>query len=215
MLKNENNISVEEADDSIEQPIDLNNPSSELLLTLEKDLNEINDLELRYKENESSEDDSEDDFLTEHFENLEELKEIFAAPVVTLADIKWFFSTALFDLMNAEPESFVIEPIEIYEYMLEKIRISSKQVFEEHLKFLLDKKTEDKKMFAFARFFPVLREAREKGSSGINRKRRLPEDNPFQNKRIKLIPSPLSMENNQLSNSPTSDAQEAGISLTI
>jgi hypothetical protein len=214
MLKNENNISVEESDDSVEQPIDLNDASSELLLTLEKDLKEIDALELRYKEDENSEDDSEDGFLTEHFEEYEDLKKIFASSGVTLGDISWFFRTALFDLMSVEPESFVIEPIEIYECMLERIQISSKEVFRQHLKILLDKKTEDKSMFAFARFFPVLREAREKGSSEVNRKRRFSEENS-QNKRIKLTPSPLSMENNQLSNPPTSDDQEAGISLTI
>lgn len=215
MIKNEN-ISIE--DDSAKQPIELNVASCKLLLTIEEDLKELEESDLRVKEDESSEDscetDSEEDFLTKHFEEFEKLKEIFAAPDIRLADISWFFRTALFRLMNAEPESFFIKPLEIYEYMLEKIHIASVKIFHQHLKILLDKKTEDKSMFAFGCFFPVLSKAREKGSFKANRKRRLSEYNS-QNKRIKLAPSPLAMENNQLSNSTTSDVLETGVRLTI
>ncbi len=100
----------------------------------------------------SENEDSEKDFLDYHLNELKKLKEISNLKSIDITDIKWFFNTALFNLMNELPEEFIIEPEEIYRSMLERIKIKSKENFHEHLKVLLYQKTKEKE-FSFVRFF--------------------------------------------------------------
>jgi hypothetical protein len=211
---------LKEQNDSVQRLIgDLDSLNDELLIILEEDLIGVRTLELCYRESENSKEDDEKDFLKELFEDFEDLKEILTATSMILEEIlegiSWFFNTALFDLMYAEPENFAIKSIDTYIYkcMLNRIPISSKEIFEQHLKILLDIKTKEKELFDFYRFFCVLREAKQEGFSEVNRKRKSSAVVFFLKKKIKLTPSSLSINSNQLINS-SNDDQETSINLT-
>lgn len=186
---------------------------SELLFKLEQDLEELKkeneedvlDQETKKEHNEnltesekenkksdeiSEDEDSEKGLLDYHFKELEKLKKISTLSLVQIKHIKWFFSTALFVLMNEMPESFDIKPIEIYNCMLDRVQIKSKQDFHKHLKVLLDEKTMEKE-FPFVRFFPVLSAAKKRKSSVLG------ESFSPEVKRIQL--SPLSLESQNTS----------------
>ena len=152
---------------------------NELLLKLEQVLKELkrenekennkNSSEVDKKMDETSGNgDREEGFLNCHLKELEELKEISTSKSIGIEDIKWFFNSALFNLMNEVPECFIIEPIEIYECMLERIEITSKEKFHEHLAILLRKKTEEKNIFPFVRFFPILSAAKKRKNSFLD-----------------------------------------------
>lgn len=146
--------------------------------------------------NETSE-NREEGFLDYHLKELEKLKKISILPLIQIKHIKWFFDTALFDLMNeVVPESFNMQSIEIYECMLERTEITSKEKFHEHLTILLRKKTEEKNTFPFVRFFPILDAARKRKNHVLD------EGSSSMTKRIKLSPSPLALEDSSTSFKP-------------
>lgn len=173
------NDAIEELSDSDKKTIVSKDRFIELLFQLEQDLEELkkedeedvlnherkktNSQNLPESEKKDKKMDgiseneaSEETFLGYHLEELKKLKKLSTLTTLEVKDIEWFFDTALFDLMNELPECFVIEPEEIYQCMLERIEITSKKYFQEHLTVLLRKKTEEKNTFPFVRFFPIL-----------------------------------------------------------
>ena len=178
---------------------------AELLFKLEQDLQEIKELEAieklevekRDKDEERKNEDSQVSFVSRHFIELEILIKIFASLFVRVGDVTWFLRSAIFDLMSCEPESFSIEPLELYECMLEWAELSSKKVFHEHLQALLDKKTDDKSNFPFVRFFPVLSTARKRSAGVLSECNSVPKKRPKLSKC--LSPSPLALQYNHLS----------------
>lgn len=178
----------QDINDSEDKNLVLKERCTALLFELEQDLQEIKELEINEKlviegesANEKNQDeDSQVSFVARHFIELENLKKIFISSSVRIEDVIWFLRSAIFDLMSCESESFSIEPLELYECMLERAELSSRKVFHEHLQALLDKKTDDKSTFPFARFFPVLSAARKRSAELFS------ERNFFSTKRPKL-----------------------------
>lgn len=205
MLGNETN-KTQEANYSEDKSMVLKGQFTELLFKLEQDLQEIKELEIIEKseveeiDGKSENEDSQASFVARHFIELEVLKKIFTSLLVRSEDVTWFLRSAIFDLMSCEPESFSIEPLELYECMLERAELLSKDVFHEHLQALLDKKTDEKSNFPFVRFFPVLSAVRKR-SAGI-----FLEDNLVPKKKLKLPrcvpPSPLALQHDHLSAEP-------------
>jgi hypothetical protein len=148
-----------------------------LLFELEQDLREMEELEINEKlatagknnQEENENEDSPTSFVTRYFSELKTLKKIFISSPARIENVIWFLRSAIFDLMSCEPESFNIEPLELYACMLEWAELSSRKVFRKHLQALLDKKTSDKSTFPFVRFFPVLSAARKRSAEFVQK----------------------------------------------
>ena len=202
MLKRKTN-KIPKTHSSEDKNLISNQRFTRLLFELEQDLREMEELEINEKlaiagkNNQEENEDSPTSFVTRYFSELKTLKEIFISSPARIENVIWFLRSAIFDLMSCEPESFNIEPLELYACMLEWAELSSRKVFRKHLQALLDKKTSDKSTFPFVHFFPVLSAARKRSAEFCSKANFVPS------KRLKLstclCPSPLALPLKQLS----------------
>lgn len=104
---------------------------NELLLKLEKDLKMLKV-------------DSDED-LNEHFKELKALKETAALSIINIEDVTSFLDTNIFALMVELPEVFSFKLLTLYACMLNCVESFPKKAYQEHLKLLLDLKTDETK----------------------------------------------------------------------
>jgi|GEM_PF-2447085 len=112
-------------------------------------------LELQKDQDENEKDPNlEENFFEVYLQDLKKLKTILSSASTSLNNIVWFFESDLFEFMLGVADSSEVEPVDIYEALLENTEIKTEKEFRDHKK-LLGRIKNDK--FEYQEFYKVLR----------------------------------------------------------
>ncbi|HEY2566304.1 MAG TPA: hypothetical protein VGH95_01160 [Candidatus Aquirickettsiella sp.] len=98
--------------------------------------------------------DLEENFFEVYLKDMQKLKTIFSSESTSLMDIKWFFESDLFEFMLGISSHSDIEPVDVYNALLENTEIKTEKEFSQHKK-LLGRIKDDK--FEYQEFYAALR----------------------------------------------------------
>lgn len=122
---------------------------------------ELLELKKDQDENDQKDPDLEENFFEIYLQDLEKLKTILSSASTSLNNIEWFFESDLFEFMlgvsdsfDEEPVPVDVEPVDIYEALLENTEIKTEKEFRDHKK-LLGRIKNDK--FEYLEFYRALR----------------------------------------------------------
>ena len=120
---------------------------------LEQELLELKESQDKLDEKEQ-EDSKEDNFFGIYLEDIEKLKKMLCSEFTSLSNIEWFLKSDLFEFILNINDCSDVEPINIYQALLENTEILTKKEFIQH-KELLGKV--EKEYFEYEAFYHVLR----------------------------------------------------------
>lgn len=119
------------------------------LFSLEQELREL-------QEDQDTKDcsDLEENFFEVYLQDMQKLKTILSSESTSLNNINWFFKSDLFEFMLGVADSSDVEPVDIYEALLENTEIKTEKDFSQHKKLLGEVQN---KNFEYQEFYEVLR----------------------------------------------------------
>lgn len=111
-------------------------------------------LELQKDQDANNQENLEKNFFGVYLQDMKKLKTILSSESTSLNNINWFFKSDLFEFMLGVADSSDVEPVDIYEALLENTEIETENEFRHHKK-LLGRIKNDK--FEYQEFYAVLR----------------------------------------------------------